>query len=161
MIDKEMFRKIEGRLYRHFKQLKLIEKLKHKVCILWRQKEQIESDIKNTNITIKTGLNMGIDYGERVQTSPSGSSYAEQEMLRAIGNLERELLSKKKKILKLHTRIREMEEQVQDMKFNLSMLNEESKRFIEWKYGECKSVEWIANKIFGGARTTAYRKREG
>ncbi|WML33212.1 hypothetical protein [Clostridium sp. OS1-26] len=81
-------------------------------------------------------------------------------MIRAIGKLERELLNKKKKILKIHTRIREMEEQVQDMQFNLSMFNEESKRFIEWKYGECKSVEWIANKMYAGARATAYRKRE-
>lgn len=46
------------------------------------------------------------------------------------------------------------------MQFNLSMLSEESKRFIEWKYGECKSVEWIANEMYAGARSTACRKKE-
>jgi hypothetical protein len=40
------------------------------------------------------------------------------------------------------------------------MLSEESKRLLEWKYGEGKSVEWIATEMFGGARATAYRKRE-
>lgn len=161
MIDKETFRKTESRLYRHFKQLKLIEKLKHKVLILWKQKEHIEKDIKNNNVTIETGLNMGIEYGkERVQTSPTGSSYAEQEMIKAIDKLERELLYKKKKILKINTRIREMEEQSQDMQFNLSMLNEESKRYIEFKYGERRGIGWIANEMYAGARATAYRKRE-
>jgi uncharacterized coiled-coil protein SlyX len=161
MIDKEVFRKTESRLYRHFKQAKLIEKLKHKIVIMWKQMEQIERDIKETNVTVETGLNMGIDYSrEKIQTSPSGTGYAEQQIILEIGKLERELLYKKKKILKLNARIRELEEQTQDMQYNLSTLSEEAKIFVEWKYGEEKSVEWIANEMYGGARATAYRKRE-
>jgi hypothetical protein len=46
------------------------------------------------------------------------------------------------------------------MDYNIQMLNEEYKRLIEWKYGENKSLDWIATEMYGGARTTAYRKRE-
>lgn len=128
MIDKEVFRKTESRLYRHFKQAKLIEKLKHKIVIMWKQMEQIERDIRETNVTVETGLNMGIDYSrEKIQTSSSGTGYAEQQIILEIGKLERELLYKKKKILKLNARIRELEEQTQDMQYNLSTLSEEAK----------------------------------
>lgn len=87
-------------------------------------------------------------------------SYAEQQIIREIEKLERELIYKKKRILKTNARIREIEEQIQDMQYNLSTLKEKPKRFIEWKYGEGKSIDWIANEMYGGARATAYRKRE-
>ena len=44
-------------------------------------------------------------------------------------------------------------------------LSQESMDFIIYKYkasvdGRCKSVDWIANEMYGGVRSTAYRKRE-
>ncbi|MCS4521762.1 hypothetical protein JTS97_06990 [Clostridium botulinum] len=45
------------------------------------------------------------------------------------------------------------------MEDNISSLNEENKKFIELKYGENKSVDWIAVEMFGRARSTAYRKK--
>lgn len=159
LIDKDLFKKTEGRLYRHYRNLKEIEKLKSRVVLLWKQKEQIENDIRNTNVKIDY-YQSGVGFGERVQTSSTGTSYAEREILSAITKLENELVEKKKKILKLHARIREKEEQIADMDYNIQMLNEEHKRLIEWKYGENKSLDWIATEMYGGARTTAYRKRE-
>lgn len=162
MIDKEIFRKTEGRLYRYYKQLKLIEKLKSKVILLLGQKEQIEKEkveLKHLNIDI--GLNMGIDYSrEKIQSSSSGMGEAERETIKYIDNLDKQLKYVVKNILKINARIRELELQIQDMQFNLSMLNEELKRFIEWKYGEEKSIEWISEEMYQGARSTAYRKRE-
>lgn len=162
MIDKEAFRKIEGRLYRYYKQLKLIEKLKSKVILLWRQKEQIEKEkVELKHLDIDTGLNMGIDYSrERIQSSSSGIGEAERETIKYIDNLDKQLKHVIRNVLKINARIRELELQIQDMQFNLSMLNEESKRFIEWKYGEEKSIEWISEEMYQGARSTAYRKRE-
>lgn len=104
---------------------------------------------------------MGIDYSrEKIQSSSSGMGEAEREIIKYIENLDKQLKYTVRKILKNNARIREIELQIQDMQFNLSMLNEESKRFIEWKYGEEKSVEWIAEQMYQGARSTAYRKRE-
>jgi len=159
LLDKDLFKKTEGRLYRHYRNKKEIEKLKSRVVLLWKQKEQIEQDIRTTNVKIDY-YQSGMALGERVQTSSTGTSYAEREIIKAIEKLERELIQKKKKILKLEARIREKEEQIADMDYNISMLSEEYKRFLEWKYGERKSIDWIATEMYGGARTTAYRKRE-
>ena len=162
MIDKETFRKTEGRLYRYYKQLNIIEKLKNKVVLLWKHKDQIEKEkVELKHLNIDTGLNMGIYYGvDKIQSGGSGVGEAEREVIKYIDNLDRELRYVARTILKTNARIREIELQIQDMQFNLSMLGEESKKFIEWKYGECKSIEWIAEKMYGGARSTAYRKRE-
>lgn len=162
MLDKELFRKTEGRLYRYYKQLKIVEKLKNKVVLLWKQKEQLEKEmVELKHLNIETGNNMGIDYSrDRIQSSSSGVGEAEREVIRYINNLEREYNYTVKKMLKTRAKIRDIEVQIQDMQFNLAMLNEESKRFIEWKYGEEKSIEWIAEEMYGGARSTAYRKRE-
>jgi hypothetical protein len=130
--------------------------------LLWKQKEQIDKEkIELKHLSIDAGLNMGIDYSrEKIQTSSDGSGQAERETIKYIDNLDKQYKYTIKKILKTNVRIRELEIQNQDMQFNLSMLSEESKRFLEWKYGEGKSVEWIATEMFGGDRATAYRKRE-
>lgn len=160
MIDKETFRKTEGRLYRYYNELKLIDKLKHKVVILYKQLEAIENDLRTTNIKIDPVESRSFDYSkERVTSSSTGASYAESEIIRAIETLEKEYIYKKRKMLKHHAKIRQMEEEIEDMKYNLSLLNEESKQFIEWKYGEKKSIEFIAQKLVI-APATAYRKRE-
>lgn len=159
MIDKEIFKKVEGRLYRHYKQLKEIDKLEYICRQLEEQKEKIRKDIKETNISIEEE-SRSITYEERVQTSSSGSSYAENECIRQIDNLEREWKYVRRKLLKKKARIRELERQVAPLKYNINMLSEESKRFIEWKYAEYKSIDWIAGEMYAGARSTAYRKRE-
>lgn len=41
MISEENFRKTEGRLYRHYRKLKEIDKLEHRIDILEKQKEEI------------------------------------------------------------------------------------------------------------------------
>lgn len=160
MITKEQFKKTEGRLYRYYRQLKLIDKLKHKVVILYKQIQQIQEDIKNNRVFISPDIN-GIDYSaEKVISSSDGSSYFEKEFVRAVDMLDRELVFKKRKILKLNVRIRQMEEEIEDMKYNISMLSEECKRFVEWKYGtDSKNIEFIAENL-GMALATAYRKRE-
>jgi hypothetical protein len=162
MIDKDLFRKTEGRLYKYCKDIKLIEKLKKRVVLLWKQKEEIlkeKSDLKH--LDIDTYLNMGIDYSrDKVQSSSTGSGEGEKGTIKYIDNLQRQYVNTVKRILKTNARVRELELQIQDMHSNLAMISEESKRFIECKYGECKSVEWIAEEMYLGARSTAYRKRE-
>ncbi|KOC47751.1 hypothetical protein ADU86_03910 [Clostridium botulinum] len=162
MVDKNIFKKIEARLYRYYKQLKLIEKLKNKVVLLWKQKEQIEKEkVDLKHLKIDVGLNMGIDYSrEKIKSSSSGIGEAEREIIKYISDLDKQLKYIIRKIVKTNSKVRELELQIQDMDFNLSMLAEENKLFVEWKYGENKSISWIANEMYGGARSTAYRKRE-
>ena len=160
MDEKELFKKTEGRLYRYFKGIKERNSLIIEIEGLNRQKKIIAEDIQNTNIELEADLNMGISYGEKVQTSATGTSYAEQQSIAHINKLQRELNYINKKLFKKKAKIREIERNSIALKYNIDTLSEDDKQFLEWKYGENKSVDWIATEMFGGARTTAYRRRE-
>ncbi|GKX65633.1 hypothetical protein [Inconstantimicrobium mannanitabidum] len=161
-MDKEQFRKIESRLYKYYRDIKLIEKLKRKVVLLYKQVEAISKEkVELKHMSLDTYTNLGVDYSrEKIQSSSTGTSEAERETIKYIDKLEKERINKIKKMQKTNCRIRTIEEEQEDMRSNIEMLNEENKRFLEWKYGEQKSMDWIAIEMFQGARTTAYRKRE-
>lgn len=158
--EKELFRKTEGMLYRYYKSIGVINTLKIEIEQLKRHKEAIREDIKETNVSIVADLNMGVSYGEKVQTSATGMSYAEKEMLAQIEKLEKNLVYVTRKILKKKAKLREIETNNISIKNNIESLGEEEKRLLEWKYSEKKSLDWIAVEMFQGARATAYRKRE-
>ncbi|MBS5306458.1 transcriptional regulator [Clostridium sp.] len=157
-MDKELFRKTEGKLYRYYKNKNEIYKIENKIRSLENIKRNIEDDIKNANVIIDYYKN-GIGIQERVQTSASGSSYAEQELCRAITKLEDEHVKVAKKILKNKAKIRHIEEFIKYMDDNIGQLTEEDKRFIELKYGDGKNPTQIS-MILNMAQATAYRKRE-
>ena len=157
-MDKDLFRKTEGKLYRYYQSKKKIRELNNEISSLEYHKERVEYDIRHANVTIDYYQN-GTGLQERVQSSPSGSSYAETEMCKEIEKLEREHLRINKKILKIKAKIRELEEFIRHMNEIVEQLNEEDKRFIELKYGDKKSMIYISMKL-NMAQATTYRKRE-
>lgn len=157
-MDKELFRKTEGKLYRYYKSKSKIYRLKNEILFLENKLNRIEADIKNTNITIDY-YQGGAGINERVQTSSSGSSYAETEICREIEKLEKAHVDTYKKILKLKARIEELEEFILHMESNIGQLQEEDKRFLELKYGDEKNLIYISMTL-NMSKTTAYRKRE-
>jgi DNA-directed RNA polymerase specialized sigma subunit len=158
MIDKESFRKTEGRLYRYYNTLQKIKCLNLECTDLELQRERIRKDIKETNVTIDEE-SKAITYEERVQASSSGTSYAERALIQEIEKLEQEWIYVRKKLLKKRLKIRELEREISSLKSNIQMLSEENHRFIELKYGDKKSIEEVAD-FLNMARTTAYRRRE-
>lgn len=157
-MDKDLFKKTEASLYRYFEYRKEIIRLKNKIQYQRDRLKKIELDIKNANVTIDYYQN-GIGLSERVQTSPSGSSFAEEQICNEISKLEKEHLIINKKIFKNNHKIRELEEYVDNMKNNIDSLNEEDKRYVELKYGDKKSPVFISRSL-NIAQATSYRKRE-
>lgn len=64
MIDKELFRKTERRIYRYCRSLTEIEKLVHKINVLEEQKDKIRQDRSETNIFLEESRS--ITYDKRV-----------------------------------------------------------------------------------------------
>ncbi|MDM0640045.1 transcriptional regulator [Clostridium perfringens] len=157
-MDKELFRKTERSLYKYFKYKKKIYHLKDRVGYLENRLIGIEEDIKNANVTIDYYQN-GTGISERVQTSSKGISFAESQICKEIGKLEREHITITKKIFRIKADIRYLSDYVSNMDLNLSTLNEEDRRFIELKYGDEKSILSISQSL-NIAQATAYRKRE-
>lgn len=159
-MDKELFKKTEGRLYRYFRYKKEIQNMKRRIEFLENQIKDIDISIRNVHKYINVDpYQNGAGISERIQTSSTGTSYVESEMEREVTKLEKEQCNMVKSTLKLKAKIREKEFYVKSMDTNLEMLSEEDKRFIELKYGDEKEVPIIADKL-SMARATAYRKRE-
>lgn len=157
-MDKTLFDETENALKKYFKYKKKIYKLKGREKYLENRLIAIESDIKNANVTIDYYQN-GAGISERVQTSSKGTSFAEEQICREIGKLEREHIITTKKLFRIRADIRYLNDYVSNMDLNLSTLNEEDRRFIELKYGDKKSILAISQSL-NIAQATAYRKRE-
>ncbi|MGG7144905.1 transcriptional regulator [Clostridium nigeriense] len=157
-MDKELFRKTEGKLYRYYESKKKIYSIKEDIARLEREIKTIEYDIRHSNVTIDYYQN-GIGIQERVQSSSTGTSYAENEMCKQIERLEKEHVEKTKKVLKNRSKIRDMERYIDYIDRNIRMLQEEDKRFLELKYGDKKNILQISMRL-NIAQATAYRKRE-
>lgn len=167
MLDREIFKKTEGRLYSYFRSLKEISDLEIENQEIEAQEESIEWDIKNCNVSIVPDEHMSPNFDERVQTSSTGESLAEKSIIKEIENLENELEYVRRKLRRNRARIRELNRNTGYLRKVLTVppLSQESMNFIIYKYkvsedGRCKSVNWIANEMYGGVRSTAYRKRE-
>ncbi|MBV4423139.1 transcriptional regulator [Clostridium tyrobutyricum] len=135
MLDKEIFKKTEGQLYGYFRDLKEIELLE----IDCRDLQEQEKNIKW-----------------------SMESMIENEDEKEIKQLKDELKFVNKKLCKNMARIRQLKRNIAILKRVLTVppLSEEIMKFITYKYKLNKSVGWIANEMYGGVRSTAYRWRE-
>ncbi|BAH07956.1 hypothetical protein CKR_2905 [Clostridium kluyveri NBRC 12016] len=135
MLDKETFKRTEGKLYGYFRDLKEMEALELECKDLQDQEESIQWDIKHSS---------------------------EKEDAKEIKELKSELKYVNRKFRKNMSRIRQLKRNTALLKKVLTVppLSEEIMQFITYKYKLNKGVGWIANEMYGGVRSTAYRWRE-
>ncbi|NFS12801.1 transcriptional regulator [Clostridium botulinum] len=159
-MEKELFKKTEGQLYRYYRYKKQISKKYRKVETLEEQIKAIDNQMRNVHnyISLDT-MPPGAGCGERVQASISGSSYMEKQMDQEVTKLEKRKVEKIKQKIKTESKIMEMRSFIRIMDTNIESLREEDKRFIELKYGDKKEVPYIAMQL-NMAQATAYRHRE-
>ena len=158
-IPKEIYKKTEGALYGYYEDEKEIKNIVAEIEILEANIAEIEEDIKNTNVKIDYYQN-GTGISERVQTSSSGTSFAEQEICNAIEKLENEHAMKIRRLLKLRKRLRKIKEKNSRMKLNLEMLEEDSQQILKYKYSYKKSIQSIALALNYSNSTAGRRKDE-
>ncbi|MHC6178647.1 transcriptional regulator [Clostridium sp. JNZ X4-2] len=161
-MDTETFKNIEGQLYGHFIKLKEIAYLEQECEDLEAQAKDIECDIEHCNVSVDPESHMSPSFGEKVQTSPTGEGVAEKGIIREIEKLEDELDYARRKIFKNRSRIRELNRETAGLKRVLMAppLPKEFMNFIIYRYKLNKSITWIAAEMYGGVRSTAYRRRK-
>lgn len=159
-MDHKVFKKTEGMLYRYFRDKRKINRMKHKIYILDEKAKKIADDIKSTNVYLNTDIG-AIAYDKpNVQSNSDGTSHVEKELIRLIDKLEEDLKQTIKHKIKLKTKLREIEVRNADIEYVLSLMSEESKQFIELKYGEEASIYTIADKLLMAKTTVARRRQE-
>ncbi len=158
-MDKEMFKKIEWKLYRYFEKDKKIKSIKDKIDLLEKHIKLINEKIKNIDISIPIE-SKSVNFEERVQTSNDGTSYAEKTMINIMDRLEREVINNKNEITKLEELIRKTKEDNKMLDNYIVYLNNDYKNFLEYKYKD-KLKNWqIANKLNMSEVTCTRIKRE-
>jgi hypothetical protein len=159
MLDKKLYAKTEGRLYRYFRNKEEIEKLENRCVELEKAKESLRRDIRNTNVSIDAELGMAIGYEERVQTSNTGTSIAEKGIIKEIEKLQREWKNTRKQILKAHYKIRQINKQNADMNFFFRNMDTEYRIIAEMKYKEKLGLEKIGERLHID-KSTVKRKKD-
>lgn len=129
-MDKELLRKTEVKLYRYYAKEKYENALKEKLRILENQIRVINRELRECNINLEPE-SKSPSFGERVQTSSDGMSYAEKEVMRitdlkierrAQRRMEREKILEELDTLEIECN--EIEWKIRDFKGSLKQLLE-------------------------------------
>ncbi|URZ06467.1 hypothetical protein [Clostridium felsineum] len=158
MIDKETFRKTERKIYNYFKKDRVINSLKHKANILNKQVDQIENQLKTTNIDIPEE-SRAMTYEERVQTSSTGESYAERTLMNITEKKIMELDRKKKEIADIEEQIRDIEVDSIIIGDNIRTLKKYYYKPLELKYRE-ELPDWLVGNRLHISQSQACRRRK-
>ena len=146
MVDKELFRKIEGKLYRYYSKDKHKKELTGRLAILESQIKTIYADLKECNITLEVE-SKSPSFEQRVQTSGDGMSYAERELMR-ITDLKIERITKKLALReKVLEEIDKLEIETNEIEWKIRDFNGELKQILELKYKEGLNEIKIAHKM--------------
>ncbi|URZ15315.1 hypothetical protein [Clostridium felsineum] len=149
---------IENRLRQYYEDKKKIETLETKINLLKKQKTRIERNIKECNFNIEPDLNMGIGYGEKVQTSPSGISYAESAIVKGIDKLLRKKDEVEKEINNSVCAIEDIRLFNIPIECILKRLSHESQNIIEYSFKRKWTNQTIGIEIY--TTEAAVRKKK-
>lgn len=160
-MEKKQYKKIEGKLYNYYRYKKKIVKLKNIMGNLEKQIDHINDRIKNVHKYVNLDVDIpSVNLGEKVQTSFDDTSYFERELQNEVTKLQREKYDKIKRLYRMDSKIRNMENLIYEMDYDLSLLDPEDKKFIELKYRYNKSLLCIATELsFSGSTASRMKDR--
>ena len=163
MITNDVYRKVEGILYNHYKKKKKTNWIQRSLETAERSIRSIQDDLKNVNIDLECFV-CGIDYSRDKIQNNNVTSAVESELLRATERLLNELKYKVQKKYKLKHRLRKLEEEIRTIELLLQDLTEEELQIVELKYGEELTVRQIERvldmKGLPSSKTSIWRKKD-
>ena len=123
--------------------------LKKTKAIIQENKEKIEEikeNITNCNLKLEYWAN-GSDYSERVQTSPKGSSFVEDQIDKGISNLLKEKGETHKFIEEQYKLKRELQSYISNVEIALNALKDKDKNIITLFYIDQMYYKDICEKL--------------
>ena len=133
-MTKEEFKAVEKKLYDYYQKERIINSLKFKLNLVEDQLKAIEEKIAGNKVNIEGDGLKAINYCEKIQTTSTGTSYAEQALIREIECLEKECIRKKEIKNKLEENLRDIELDNGILEYNINFLSERDKKLLEEKY---------------------------
>lgn len=146
----------EKRIKLYYKQKNWIDSNKNRIKNIEKQISSIEDDLKSCNIRVDL---KAIDYRKDNVNGGFSSGGIEEKIIGEINKMEREVLQLLAEKLELQKHNRELQREIDKIEYNLDTLNEESKKFIEYRYKDGKTLTWIAVDMYQGTEITAKRAK--
>ncbi|MFL0198398.1 hypothetical protein ACJDU8_22940 [Clostridium sp. WILCCON 0269] len=158
-MDEMKFIEMEEKLQSYFNKDKKISVLNKQLEVLKSQIDVIEYKLKNVAVDLPEESRSMV-YEERVQTSPTGESYAERTLLRITDKLIKEQSWKREQVADIEEALRNMEADNAIIEDNIKDLRTEDQEFLKYKY-KCKRTDWQVGMKFnmspGGATKRRHR----
>lgn len=146
-MDKQEFKETEEKVKRYYQKENKIKSIKKTIKILDEQIKKIEKDLRECNFSIDPEESMTASFGERVQTSRGGGSYAEREIMRVTEMKIRRVTEKKIEIEKQEELLDTIERDISEIEDVIAQLSPDHKEILEKKYGKKYNEYKIAYEI--------------
>jgi hypothetical protein len=155
--DKKDLSEIENKLKNYFLKDQKIKSYKLKIEVIKKQKAELDLQIKNNDIVIPIESSSP-SFEERVQTTPTGMSYAERTMLNIIDKKIMESSNYQEDIYALESKIRRIEIDCAEIGENIKTLDEDSLKLLSMRYKDNKK-DWQIGQDLRMDQSTVTRKR--
>ena len=152
------FKETEKKIKKYYDSLKTIGRLKHKLQIYTRRKEDIERKIENSAIKLEDNFT-AVSYGGVSGTAGTKTSPQEKAVDKAFMILERNLEEVKGEILLIEEEINSIEADNADMEYILNSMGLEYINILESLYKYNKGTLKAAIDC-SMDRVTVYRKKD-
>ena len=145
-MDKELFEKTESQLTRYFSKEKIVKALKDKISLLDKQIKSIDEDLRTSNISIEPESSSP-SFEQKVQTSGTGISYAEREVMRVTELKIRRKIEKQLEREKVLEQLDNIEIDCNEIEWKIKDFTGELKILLELKYKDGLGENAIAEKV--------------
>ncbi len=152
-----MYSRVEGMLYSHYKRKKRIDSLKSRLIRIENRIERLRRDIKECNIDLEDTMK-AIDYSRDSIQSGGVTSNIERELERAVDNILKEIQYNIKEKYRTKGKIERLGKQTDYIDSLLEHLIDGDLEILELRYSENLSDESIGDMI-NMSRPTVQRKR--
>lgn len=156
-MDEIKFIEMEEKLRNYFNKDKKISVLNRKLEVLKNQIDVIEYKLKNVAVDLPEE-SRSMTYEERVQTSPTGESYAERTLLRITDKLIEEKFWKMEQAVDIEKALRNMEADNAIIEANIKDLRLEDQEFLKEKY-KYKKADWQVGMKFNMSQGAVTKRR--
>jgi len=158
-ISKELFEETECKIFKYFNRDKMVTSLSEKVRILDKQIESIDKDLKECNISIEPESSSP-KFEERVQTSGTGVSYAEREVMRVTELQIKRKISKQVERQKVLEQLDDIEIACNEIEWKVEKFRGDFKEILEYLYKDTLSENAIAERMHIGQSQINKRKQQ-
>jgi predicted nucleic acid-binding Zn-ribbon protein len=155
-MDKRL-KEIEEKLCNYFNRSKRLHALNKRLKLLKDQVSEINYKLGHIDYNLPDE-SIAVGYEERVQTSPTGYSFAERTLYNITDRLLKNRGLKEQQIADIEDRIMQMEEDNSIIEDNIESLDEEYIQFLKIKY-KSKKKDWQVAQELNMSQPNATRTK--